>query len=580
MKSPSGPMPARLKWACRVLGGILIGCSLFELPSASLALWRLAHTKEGILARSGMPLAESLVRLVGELLLLYLGIWLLRRSWKKNVPQPETATDHAAATPVAAVSAPQPVPHRPHAARKVNCNACIVLQSGADARRLWQFDSRKFALNRTHTSYPGEPLPDGLIKKDWRSLFNKKLNIAWLPPEDVFIRVAQFPRSSFEETRAMVEFQLEKLSPMPVAQIVWGMHVLPHAAENMQTVIVTIVARNVVEEFLGKLQEQGFLADRLEVPMLDQLQATPAREDGAWIYPEVRSGKNAALVAWWCGGVLQNVDLLAVPPGPNRAAGIRDQLMHMAWAGELEGWLKSPPQWRLAADSSTAGEWESVLREALEQRIDISKPLAAPELAALTARRAAQTESADGLLPAEFAARYRQQFVDRLWMRGLAATIGLYLAGLAVYFVAVNILNYRTTGVEQQVTSMKQSYTNSLQLTERYKVLKERQDLKYAALVCWQLVAQNMPESLTLNSMSFGDAASSSGRGQKLTLNGSAAQDHFNDILDFNSSLRKAKFNDVDFFNATGGEAPAPRVGPNNMYEWSFAVELVRSEKQ
>ena len=129
-------------------------------------------------------------------------------------------------------------------------------------------------LNREQTSFAGEPLPARLITKDWRSLWQRKLNVAWLPPERVFLRVAQFPASDFDETLAMVELQLEKLSPMPVTQIVWSIHVLPHAEGNLQTVIVMIVSRNEVEEFLGQLEGQGYLADRLELPLLDQLQAT------------------------------------------------------------------------------------------------------------------------------------------------------------------------------------------------------------------------------------------------------------------------------------------------------------------
>src|SRR5262249_58909414 len=130
----------------------------------------------------------------------------------------------------------------------------------------------------------------------WTSLWQPKLNVAWLPPEEVFIRVAQFPQSTPEETRAMVELQLEKLSPIPVTQAVWTMHILPGSSgsrtpqaegaklENLQTVVVVIVARNVVEQFLGQLEGQGYQADRLELPLIDQLEATPVAEDGAWIY--------------------------------------------------------------------------------------------------------------------------------------------------------------------------------------------------------------------------------------------------------------------------------------------------------
>ena len=119
-------------------------------------------------------------------------------------------------------------------------------------------------------------------------MWQPRLNVAWLPPENVFLRVIELPRSNFEETLAMVELQLEKLSPLPVAQIVWTIHVSAAATNrggDLQTVIVVIAARNAVEEFLGKLEGQGYLADRLEAPMLDELEATPATEDGAWIYP-------------------------------------------------------------------------------------------------------------------------------------------------------------------------------------------------------------------------------------------------------------------------------------------------------
>src|SRR5258708_170086 len=82
-----------------------------------------------------------------------------------------------------------------------------------------------FVLNREQPSFSGEALPSGLIAKTWRSLWLPRLNVAWLPAEHVFLRVAQFPRSAFNETVAMVELQLEKLSPMPVAQIAWSLQV-------------------------------------------------------------------------------------------------------------------------------------------------------------------------------------------------------------------------------------------------------------------------------------------------------------------------------------------------------------------
>ncbi len=130
-----------------------------------------------------------------------------------------------------------------------------------------------------------EALPASLVAKNWSSLWHPKLNVAWLPSESVFLRVAELPAASADETFSMVELQLEKLSPIPVTQILWTMHVLgthqsaakaDGTVESMQSVIVVIAARAAVEEFMGRLERDGFLADRLEVPMLDQLEAVAA----------------------------------------------------------------------------------------------------------------------------------------------------------------------------------------------------------------------------------------------------------------------------------------------------------------
>jgi hypothetical protein len=231
--------------------------------------------------------------------------------------------------------------------------SCNVLDAGAETRRVWQFNAGdSFSLTREQATRAGEQISPKLVAKSWNSLWQKRLNVAWLPPEHVFIRVAQFPQSTPDETRAMVELQLEKLSPLPVTQAVWSMHIMPQTADNMQTVIVVVAARSIVEEFLGKLESEGYLADRLELPLIDQLEATSIHEDGAYIYPLSQGLGNTAVVAWWYGGILRNVDLLTMAAEGDRGASLRDQLMQMAWAGELEGWLTAPPRWHVIADEN------------------------------------------------------------------------------------------------------------------------------------------------------------------------------------------------------------------------------------
>ena len=466
-------------------------------------------------------------------------------------------------------------------------NSCNILHVAPDAKRVWHFDAKGggFVLNREQRVAHTDRLPAKGIAKQWSSLWQPKLNVAWLPAENVFLRVVELPASTFEETLAMVELQLEKFSPMPVTQIVWTMHVLgthtapakgDNAPESLQTVIVVIVERTVVEEFLGRLEKEGFLADRLETPMLDLLAAAAPTDDGAWFFPLSLGGQSAALVAWWSGGVLRNLSFVTLPAAGDRALELKNQLAHLTWSGELEGWLTAQPKWHLIADPVNATEWETVLHAAVNEPVQVSEPPAPAMLAAGTAKRAAAAEKSN-LLPTEFTGRYHQQFVDRLWLRGLAYAGAAYAVFLVIYFCAVSILGYQTGKVEGAVAKIGNDYTNSMQLKARLGVLQERQQLKYAALDCWQLVAQQLPEGITLQRFSFSN-------GKKILLSGTCTPEQINLITDpnaFYDALRHAKLNGQPVFN------PSPDASDQLTYHnqanavaWSFGLELLRSEAE
>jgi len=454
--------------------------------------------------------------------------------------------------------------------------ACNVLQVGEFGRQLWNFAAKggNFGLSKEHKSPAGTPLPVNLVAKNWRNLVQRKLNIAWLPSDQVFLRVAHLPLSSFDETVSMVELQLEKLSPMAVNQIVWSLQILPHAAPNEQTVVVIIAARSVVEEFLGQIEGQGYLADRVEVPALDQLLATQIEGDGVWIYPALVGGKHAALTAWWGGGVLQSLDFISLP-ATQRAAGLKEQVLQIAWAGELEGWLHPGMRWHLVADPVTAADWEPALREAVGETVEVIAPVPATSLAALTASRATRFELQANLLPAEFAERYQQQFVDHLWMGGAALVVSLYLVGVAVYGVAVGYLTVQTREVEKSVKDLSLQYTNAMATLERFSVLSDRQDLKYASLDCWQILSDLLPTEVTLDGYSFSE-------GRKLNLNGTAPSDQQQELLDFEKAMRKHKVkNDQLLFDPTKGETLSSRLNPGGQtVTWNVSFELNRAEAQ
>jgi len=461
-------------------------------------------------------------------------------------------------------------------------NSCNLLHLAPDAKRLWQFDVKGggFVLNREQRVPHTEFLPVKGVAKSWTSLWQPKLNLAWLPPESIFFRVIELPAANTEETFSMAELQLEKLSPLPVSQIVWTLHVLgthtstPKAdgtVESLQTVVAVIAERRVVEEFLGRLEKEGYLADRLEVPMLDQLEAIAPTEDGTWLFPLTLGGQNAALVAWWCGGTLRNLSFVTLPAAGDRVADLKSQLGLLMMAGEVEGWLTAQPKWHLVADPVHATEWETLLHTALNEPVQVTAPPSAVELAGRTAKRAAAEEKLN-LLPAEFTARYHQQFIDRLWLRWLAYAGLAYAVFCVFYFCAVGFRGYQTRGVEGAVARISNEYSDAVQLKARYAVLQERQKLKYAALDCWQVVAQQMPAGIQLQRMSFTE-------GQRLVLSGSTTADMVNTLFDFDTSIRKAKLKDQPVFDQQKGDHVNPCFGPDGKGTWSMSLELLHAEE-
>ncbi len=452
-------------------------------------------------------------------------------------------------------------------------HSCNVLQVGADSRQLWHFvtGNGTVALSSHQRVAAATPLPARVVARDWTTLWQKKLNIAWLPAERVFLRIVQLPKCDPAETLSMVELQLEKLSPLPTNQIVWTAEVLPESSGELQTVAVIVVERSVVEEFLGKLENAGYLADRLELPILHQLTATRLEGDGVWIYLNPDENKTVCLLAWHFGGTLQSLGLLNLPPGEGGPAVLRDELDRMAWAAEFEGWLTSPPRFHLVAEKKTAAFYHPGLSEWAGEQIELHSAAEAPALAELSAQRSTRSESIAGLLPAEYAARYHQQFIDRLWMRGLGALILMYLAGVLIYLGALQVRKYQKSGVDGEVAGLSGAYTNALQLKDKARILQEQANLRFAALDCLKIVSEQLPPELTLKTFAFTG-------GKKLSIAGEAPADQRSKITEFNAQLGSTVLHGVPFFAKVNPPTSDARAG--GIATWRFDCDLRTSDNQ
>jgi len=212
------------------------------------------------------------------------------------------------------------------------------------------------------------------------------------------------------------------------------------------------------------------------------------------------------------------------------------------------------------------------LRRGLDAPIQLVKPLKPVELAARTAKRAVESDGRCNLIPPEYATRYRNQFVDRLWIRGLLAVGALYMIGVVIYFGIVGVQEFRVSRLEAKVAGMGLTYTNAVQLRERHQVLKTRQELKFAALDCWKVTAELLPESAQLDTFGFSD-------GRKLSLSGTAPSDAANAVIEFYGAMRKATLNGQPLFDPNKVQELSSRKGPGDNLAWSFGLELKQTER-
>ena len=129
-----------------------------------------------------------------------------------------------------------------------------------------------------------------------------------------------------------------------------------------------------------------------------------------------------------------------------------------------------------------------------------------------------------------------------------------------------------TNTVVNQVAELGPTYTNAIQLRDRYKVLKERKELKYAGLDCWSTTARRLHENMTLDSMNFSE-------GRRLSLAGSAPAEETDQLYVFESEMRKAMVRGEPLFDPNKGEGIQFSIrGGTAMC--TLNIELKRSEAQ
>ena len=413
--------------------------------------------------------------------------------------------------------------------------------------------------------------------KDWRDLLSRKLNIATLPPEKVFLRVVELPECEPDELLPMVEFQIEDLSPLPMAQAVWSAEAVPGSTgtEGNQTVLVMIAERGVVGDRLDELEAVNYLADRVEVPLLRELVPGEPREDGAHIQLVQGADSVLALVSWWFDGRLRDVNSFNLPD----TAASRDELVEkinsVALAGEVAGWMPDEPACHLAKRGDVAADWNTALAKCFG-RIREVEPMSEVDLATAAVEFTART-TAPGLMLEDYSARNRQRFQDGLWMQGIKGAVALMLMGLCIFFAYGSWLQSNLEDLNQQVKVQGLQYTNALSLKAKMQTLKKQEALKTAALNAWSEVAIGLPGELKFTQLMFSSDRTLDGNtSRKLRIVGTADDGKETFIDDYNLVLARMEVKGREGQKLFSSVSPGPsRKDPRKkLTTWSVECKF------
>ena len=465
------------------------------------------------------------------------------------------------------------------AGKKTKWSSCNLLESATEGSRLCQFSvsSKKVKLSGDLRVADLIELPAKAVGKDWSDLLRRKLNIATLPPEKVFLRVVELPECEPDELLPMVEFQIEDLSPLPMAQAVWSAEAVPGSTgtEGNQTVLVMIAERGVVEGHLDELEAVNYLADRVEVPLLRELVPGEPREDGAHIQLVQGADSVLALVSWWFDGRLRDVNSFNLPD----IAASRDELVEkinsVALAGEVAGWMPDEPACHLAKRGDVAADWNTALAKCFG-RIREVEPMSEVDLATAAVEFTART-TAPGLMLQDYSARNRQRFQDGLWMQGIKGAVALMLIGLCVFFAYGSWLQSDLDDLNQQVKVQGLQYTNALSLKAKMQTLKKQEALKTAALNAWSEVAIGLPGELKFTQLMFSSDRTLEGNtSRKLRIVGTADAGKETFIDDYNLALTRIEVEGSEGQKLFSSVSPGPsRKDPRKkLTTWSVECKF------
>ena len=354
-----------------------------------------------------------------------------------------------------------------------------------------------------------------------------------LPADQALLRVVELPTGDASELPGMVELQIDRFSPFPVEHLVVAYEIL-ESAEDRTRLMIAAVQRDHVDREAAILAAAGLDVRRVDLDVLGwwhHLRASDAASSSG-LQLHLYLAANAVTVLALQDGRPVLVRALGRGVGTDTPQEIQDEISLTLTQLETE--------WGLGAGASIVAWFDGEPDTAWTRALGAACGLPAravglgdfPPLTEGIVRRALEDpERTLNLAPPEWDTARKSRNASRRIVAAAAACVAIWLVAVVGFLVALELRQASLNRLRTRVEVLEKPAGEVRVLQSRTKALEDYGDRSRSSLELLRQISADLPEGLTLSTLSFR-------KGKNLNLRGEA--DAVNAVYDFFASMEKS----------------------------------------
>jgi len=360
--------------------------------------------------------------------------------------------------------------------------------------------------------------------------------LVWaLPGAAALLRVMELPAVDDSELAAMVEIQLDKISPLALDRLYWDFEVVDRGRERVRTVVAAVDRARVDEagEFFRRQKRELRGVDCEVLGIWEELKSAQP-EEGVWQVWLVQREKETVLMAADARGPLEFrvIEPAGGPEGDGLSAEeIAEEVTYTL--ASLEAQWGAPGGVHIEVVAEREPGWTDRLGDLLELPVSFREMKVGEAAAGGVARRALRPEKTLELAPAEWEAAYRHRRLRRRLLLAAGAVLILWTGMMGAAAVFFRTEEQRLAALTERERAVEKPAAELRALRRKVRELEMYADRSHSVLEALREVVRLMPSGVELTSFVYK-------KGRSVQLRGTCPRTE--PIYEFFSNLEKSEF--------------------------------------